>query len=157
MLIAPTKSVMESSLLKIIRDNPSCPTISKPRLAAQAGKLLKWDQVNVLNVPSGGLAGGSASLPAAGPSCTLGTRRWREEAETVLSWKRQRLCPDGLIWDCLLSLSPVPGLLTPLKHLCPTPTQLLGSHTLSFVSFWVHCLSWGLFFFCCEETPLRLS
>lgn len=82
MLIAPTKSVMESSLLKIIRNGPSRSTISQPRLAAQAGRLLKWDQVSILNVPSEGLAGGSASLHVTGLDC-LGLLRslWTQGGE----------------------------------------------------------------------------
>jgi hypothetical protein len=82
MLIAPTKSVMESSLLKIIRDGPSRSTISQPRSAAQAGRLLKWDQVIVLNVSSEGLAGGSASLHVTGPDCLdLPRTLWKQGGE----------------------------------------------------------------------------
>lgn len=147
MLIAPTKSVMGSSLLKIIRDGPSRSTISQPLSAAQAGRLLKWDQVNVLNVPSEGPTGGSASLHVTGPDC-LGLPRtfWKQggEAKVNLSCRRWGCAPWPDLFRVRYRLSPVlqtsVELVTPLEiwDTNSTHTPFLDRHILSFVPFLAH-------------------
>nr|CAI9703119.1 unnamed protein product [Rangifer tarandus platyrhynchus] len=56
----------EKLFIKNNKKWPSCSTTSEPRLAAQAGRLLKWDQAS-LTCLLRQLLGGSASLPAGWP------------------------------------------------------------------------------------------
>lgn len=56
----------EKLFIKNNKKWPSCSTTSEPRLAAQAGRLLKWDQASLMRLLQQ-LLGGSASLPAGWP------------------------------------------------------------------------------------------